>query len=75
MPHRNSLLIGTLLLLLAITPCAAQQSLTLTLEAAPTLSDLIKEALRANPEIVAAARQSRPLRPGSFQPSLWTILS
>lgn len=56
MPHWNSLLIGTLLLLLAITPCAAQQSLTLTLEAAPTLSDLIKEALRANPEIVAARK-------------------
>ena len=56
MPQRNSLLIGTLLLLLAVAPCAAQQSLTLTLEAAPTLSDLIKEALRANPEIVAARK-------------------
>ncbi|MGH7411085.1 MAG: TolC family protein, partial [Candidatus Methylomirabilis sp.] len=56
MPHRNSLLIGTLLLLLAITPCAAQQSLTLTLEAAPTLSDLITEALKVNPEIVAARK-------------------
>ena len=56
MPHRNSLVTGTLLLLLAITPCAAQQSLTLTLEAAPTLSDLIKEALKANPEIVAARK-------------------
>ena len=56
MPHWNSLLTGTLLLLLAITPSAAQQSLTLTLEAAPTLSDLIKEALRANPEIVAARK-------------------
>ncbi len=56
MPHRNSLLIGTLLLLLTITPCAAQQSLTLTLEPAPTLSGLIEEGLRANPEILAARK-------------------
>jgi len=56
MPHWNSLLTGTLLLLLAITPCAAQQSLTLTLEAAPTLSDLITEALRSNPLILAARK-------------------
>src|SRR5574341_2692065 len=56
MPHWNSLLTGTLLLLLTVMPCAAQQSVTLTLEAAPTLFDLIREALRANPEIVAARK-------------------
>jgi len=54
MPQRNSLLIGTLLLLLTITPCAAQQSLTLTLESSVDLGHLVEEGLKANPEILAA---------------------
>lgn len=56
MPHWNSLLTGTLLLLLAITPCAAQQSMTLTLESNVDLGLLIEEALRSNPEILAARK-------------------
>jgi outer membrane protein TolC len=53
---KKAFFIGTALLLLATAASAAQQSLTLTLEATPTLSDLIAEALRANPEIVAARK-------------------
>lgn len=56
MPHRHSLLIGTLLLFLATAASAAQQSVTLTLESNVDLGHLIEEGLRANPEILAARK-------------------
>ncbi len=56
MSYTRLFLIGTLLLLMATTPSVAQQSITLTAEETPNLPDLIKEALRANPEIVAARK-------------------
>ncbi len=56
MSRRKFFLIGTLLLLMATTPSVAQQSMTLTAEEAPSLPDLIKEALRANPEVLAARK-------------------
>jgi len=52
----SSLLTGTVLVLLSTAPAVAQQSLTFTLDATANLSDLIKEALKANPEIVAARK-------------------
>ena len=56
MPYTRSLLIGTVLLLSATAASAAQQSLNLTLEATATLPNLINEALKSNPEILAARK-------------------
>jgi outer membrane protein TolC len=56
MTYTRSFLIGTLLLLLAAAPSGGQESLTFTLEGTVSLSDLIKEALKANPEIMAARK-------------------
>ncbi|MBF8262287.1 MAG: hypothetical protein HW376_1816, partial [candidate division NC10 bacterium] len=54
MPYKRCLSIGTLLLLSLVAPAVAQESLTLSLEATANLSSLVTEALRSNPEILAA---------------------
>ena len=53
---KRSLLIGTVLLVLSATASAAEQSLTFALESTASLADLIKEAQRSNPEILAARK-------------------
>jgi outer membrane protein TolC len=53
---KTSFLIAALFLLLWTTPSVAEQPLTFTLEPTANLPDLIKEALKANPEIVAARK-------------------
>jgi outer membrane protein TolC len=60
MRHILTCFVGTLLLLFATTPLSAQQSLTL--EVGTTLPDLIKEALGANPEILAARKSVEAAR-------------
>ena len=49
-------LIVPVLMLFATAASAAQESLTFTLDGSVNLSDLIKEALRANPEVIAARK-------------------
>jgi cobalt-zinc-cadmium efflux system outer membrane protein len=56
MHYTRSLLLGIPFLLLAATPSAARQSLALTLETTTNLNQLIEEALRSNPEILAARK-------------------
>lgn len=56
MHYKRHLVIGVMLVLLSATPCAAEQALTVTLEAGPKLGDLLAEALRSNPEILAARK-------------------
>ena len=56
MRYKMSLLSAALLLLLSTTPSVAEQPLTFTLEPTANLPDLIKEALRSNPEILAASK-------------------
>lgn len=56
MRKKTSLIVGTLLVLLSAAQGAAEQSLTLALEATANLSDLIEQALKANPEILAARK-------------------
>lgn len=55
MHYKGHLVIAIMLVLLASAPCAAEQALTITL-GATDLDYLIKEALRANPEILAARK-------------------
>jgi outer membrane protein, heavy metal efflux system len=56
MHYKRHLVIGVMLVLLSATPCAAEPSLTLTLEAGANLGELLAEALRSNPEILAARK-------------------
>ncbi|MBI3779447.1 MAG: TolC family protein [candidate division NC10 bacterium] len=51
---KKDFFIGTVLVLLPAIPSAARQSLALTLETTTSLNQLIEEALRSNPEILAA---------------------
>ncbi len=81
MHYVSFLFIGTLLLMFATTSLSAQQSFTL--EVGTNLPDLIKEALRMNPEIlaarkaveVAAARtvQARSLEDPELNVESWAI--
>ncbi len=56
MHYKRPLVIGVMLVLLSATPCAAEQALTVTLEASANLGDLLAEALRSNPELLAARK-------------------
>lgn len=56
MHYKRHLTIGVIFVLLSATPCAAEPSLTLTLEAGANLGELLAEALRSNPEILAAQK-------------------
>ena len=56
MHYKSSLLIAALLVLSPAAQGAAQESLTLTLEDPTNLGQIIEEALRSNPEILAARR-------------------
>jgi len=56
MHYKRYLTIGVIFVLLSATPCAAEPSLTLTLEAGANLGEFLAEALRSNPEILAARK-------------------
>lgn len=56
MCDRRPLWIGIVLLLSTITPSVAQERLTFVLDSTVDLPTLIREALRANPEILAARK-------------------
>jgi outer membrane protein TolC len=56
MHYKRHLVIGVMLVLLSVKPCAAEQTLTVTLEAGANLGELLAEALRSNPEILAARK-------------------
>ncbi|MBI2882497.1 MAG: TolC family protein [Candidatus Methylomirabilis oxyfera] len=56
MHYKRYLIIGVMLVLLSVRPCAAEPSLTLTLGASADLGELLAEALRSNPEILAARK-------------------
>lgn len=56
MHYKRHLVIGVILVLLSVRPCAAEQALTVTLKAGTNLGELLAEALRSNPEILAARK-------------------
>ena len=56
MHYKRHLVIGVMLVLLSVKPCAAEQALTVTLEAGANLGELLTEALRSNPEILSARK-------------------
>ncbi|MCZ7626999.1 MAG: TolC family protein [Candidatus Methylomirabilis sp.] len=56
MRNRRHLTIAVMFVLLSATPCAAEPSLALTLEAGADLGELLAEALKSNPEILAARK-------------------
>lgn len=56
MYHKRHLVIGVMLVLLSVMPCAAEQALTVTLETGADLGEFLAEALRSNPEILAARK-------------------
>ncbi|MGB4781854.1 TolC family protein [Candidatus Methylomirabilis sp.] len=56
MHYKTHLVIGVMLVLLSVRPCAAEQALTVTLEAGANLGELLAEGLRSNPEILAARK-------------------
>ncbi len=56
MGYKGPLFVGTLLVVLVVAPSAAQDALTLTVEAPSTLGQLVEDALRSNPEIQAARK-------------------
>lgn len=56
MHYKRHLVIGVMLALLSATPCAAEQTFTVTLEAGANLGELLAEALRSNPEILSVRK-------------------
>lgn len=56
MHYKRHLVIGVMLMLLSVRPCAAEQALTVTLEAGANLGELLAEALKSNPEVLAARK-------------------
>lgn len=56
MHYKRHLVISVMLVLLSVQPCAAEQALTVTLEAGANLGELLTEALKSNPEILAARK-------------------
>lgn len=56
MRYKSHLMIGVLLALLLATPCAAELPLTSTPQTGADLGELLAEALRSNPEILAARK-------------------
>jgi outer membrane protein, heavy metal efflux system len=56
MHYERHLTIGVMCVLLSVTPCAAEPSLTSVSGAGVDLGELLTEALRSNPEILAARK-------------------
>lgn len=56
MPYQRYLIIAIVLVLVSMQPYAAEQSLAVTRDASADLGELLTEALRSNPEILAARK-------------------